>query len=156
MEILRATSDDAEEILTLQKLAFRSQAELYEDPALPPLLETLEELRSKFVDHIFLKAVAGLKIVGSVRASVAGGVCHIGRLVVDPGHQRKGLASALMRAIEAEFPAADSFELFTGTKSEGSIHLYKRLGYEPSGTKVISPKVSHVTLTKQRELVASK
>jgi len=155
MEISRATIDDAEGILALQKLAFRRQAELYDDWALPPLVETLEDLRSKFADHAFLKAVAGPEIVGSVRARVEGDVCHVGRLVVDPGHQRKGLASALMRAIEAEFPTVHQFELFTGTKSEGSIRLYRKLGYVPCGTKVVSSKVSHVTLVKQREPVAS-
>jgi ribosomal protein S18 acetylase RimI-like enzyme len=155
MEISRASVDDAEEILALQKRAFGRQAELYEDWSLPPLVETLEQMRDEFADHAFLKVVAGHKIVGSVRASVDGGVCHIGRLVVEPDYQRKGLASALMRAIEGEFPTVARFELFTGTKSEGSIRLYERLGYVPSGTKMVSAKVSHVTLTKLRETVAT-
>jgi ribosomal protein S18 acetylase RimI-like enzyme len=147
--ILRGTIDDAEEILALQKLAFGKQAELYDDWTLPPIVETLADLRGKFADHIFLKAMAGPKIVGSVRARAEGAVCHVGRLVVDPAHQRKGLASALMKAIEAEFPTVERFELFTGTKSEGSILLYERLGYVPMGTEAVSPKVSHVILKKE-------
>jgi ribosomal protein S18 acetylase RimI-like enzyme len=155
MEICRATIDDAEPILALQKLAFSKQAELYDDWSLPPMVETLDQLLEKFADHIFLKAVEGGALIGSVRAGDHEGVCHIGRLIVDPRHQRKGLASALMSAIEAEFPTVDRFELFTGTKSEGSIRLYERLGYVVSGRWAVSPKVSHVTLTKQRNFVAT-
>jgi len=155
MEISRATIDDAKEILALQRLAFSGQVELYQDHLLPPMVETVEQVRAKFADHIFLKAVESGAIVGSVRASVTEGVCHIGRLVVRPDRQRKGLASALMSAIEAEFPGVNRFELFTGTKSEGSIRLYRRLGYEAAGERQVSDKVSHVILVKQRKAVAT-
>ena len=38
-----ATQDDAEELLSLQKISFRSEAELYNDFSITPLLQTLEE-----------------------------------------------------------------------------------------------------------------
>jgi ribosomal protein S18 acetylase RimI-like enzyme len=151
MEISRATIDDAEEVLALQRLAFGDQAELYQDHLLPPMVERVEQVRAKFADHIFLKAMESGVIVGSVRACEHDGVCHIGRLVVRPDRRRRGVASALMSAIETEFPAVAQFELFTGTKSEGSIRLYRRLGYEAAGERQVSDKVSHVILVKQRK-----
>lgn len=46
MEILieRATFTDAKAILTLQKLAYQSEARLYKNDSLPPLTESLEDL----------------------------------------------------------------------------------------------------------------
>lgn len=40
------------------------------------------------------------------------------------------LGSALLAAIERQFPAARRFELFTGSRSEGNIRRYLRHGYE--------------------------
>ncbi len=44
-EIAAATVDDAEIILALQRLAYQSEAAIYDDFTLPPLIETLEELQ---------------------------------------------------------------------------------------------------------------
>jgi len=51
MEIASAMVEDAAEILAVQRLAYQSEAEIYGDFALPPLLETLEDLRSQFAGH---------------------------------------------------------------------------------------------------------
>ena len=44
MIIEQASAEDAAEILALQKLAYRSEAELYDDYTIPPLTQTLEEM----------------------------------------------------------------------------------------------------------------
>ena len=46
MEIVSAALDDAEAILALQRLAYQTEAALYDDFTLPPLIETLAELRA--------------------------------------------------------------------------------------------------------------
>ena len=46
MILERATIEDAKEILDLQKLAYRSEAEIYYDDTLPPLTQTREEIRN--------------------------------------------------------------------------------------------------------------
>jgi hypothetical protein len=43
VNIEKATLDDAQEILSLQKLAFQSKAKIHGDFQIPPLTETLEE-----------------------------------------------------------------------------------------------------------------
>jgi hypothetical protein len=48
MEIEKATVFDAEEILTLQKLAYQSEAEIYNDFNIPPLVQTLESIEKDF------------------------------------------------------------------------------------------------------------
>jgi ribosomal protein S18 acetylase RimI-like enzyme len=56
----------------------------------------------------------------------------IALLIVDPDHQRRGIGSALMRAIEARFPGE---KLFTSTNASNlkMQALCERLGYVRSG-----------------------
>ena len=100
MQIETADINDAAEILLLQKEAFQSEAKAYNDFEIPPLTETLDELKQLFKNHIFLKATVDGKIVGSVRASLNNGTCHIGRLVVDPKFQNQGIGKKLLSEIE--------------------------------------------------------
>lgn len=129
IEIARASLEDAAILLELQKLAYESEARLYNDFEMPPLLQTVEEMRAEFLDKIVLKAEIEGRIVGSVRASQQSETCLVRRLFVHPDFQRRGIASALMQRIEVYFASATRFELFTGYKSAGNIRLYERLGY---------------------------
>src|SRR3990172_8662427 len=128
MEILQATISDAEVILGLQKLAYRIEAERYNDYNIPPLMQTLEEIKKQFKDHLFLKAVSENMIIGTVRAHEENGTCYIGRLAVYPEMQNRGIGTALMQEIEKYYKPM-RFELFVGSKSDNNIHLYKKLGY---------------------------
>ncbi len=129
--ISEAVPSDAAEILELQKKAFYPQGVLYGDFTLPPLVQTLEELTEDFKAGVFLKAMRDGELVGSVRGCAQGDTCHISRLFVHPDHQNKGIGKKLMRAIEEKFKNVRRYELFTGHKSEKSLMLYKKLGYQP-------------------------
>lgn len=148
--IERATRADAPDILELQKLAYRSEAELYDDRRFPPLVQTLDSLRAEFTDSVVLKAVADGVIIGSVRARRAGDAWHIGRLVVHPDYQGQGLGTRLLRAIERESGDLHKLELFTGHRSAGNIRLYERLGYVRSREQVLSPAVTLIFMEKNR------
>lgn len=128
MRVLQATIPDSEEILGLQKLAYRIEAERYNDYNIPPLMQTLEEIKEQFKDHLFLKAVSENMIIGTVRAHEQNGTCYIGRLAVYPEMQNRGIGTVLMQEIEKYYKPV-RFELFAGSKSENNIHLYKKLGY---------------------------
>ena len=137
MQILKASIDDAEEILELQKAAYQSEAAIYMIDDFEPLKQTIEEIKEQFKTNVFLKAVEGGRIVGTVRAYEKNGTCHIGRLAVLPKMQNKGIGTELMNMIESHFKV-HRFELFTGTKSLKNIRLYNKLGYsiykkEPDG-----------------------
>jgi GNAT superfamily N-acetyltransferase len=147
-DIIQATVADAAEILALQKLAFRSDAERHGDFSLPPLLDELVAFRERFADHLFLKAVEEGRILGSVRAAERDGTCFIGRLVVQPTRQGQGLGTALMRAVEARFPGASRLEIFTGHKSASVIRLYERLGYREFRRAPASDRVTLVFMEK--------
>jgi GNAT superfamily N-acetyltransferase len=150
--IERAGPADAETILVLQKLAYESEARLYDDWSLPPLVQTIDSMRSDIEGGVLLKADYDGALVGSVRARLAGDTCHVGRLIVHPGSQGGGIGTRLMRALERrrEFAQTRRFELFTGHRSEGNIRLYERLGYRRCREQAVSPAVTLVFMEKLR------
>jgi GNAT superfamily N-acetyltransferase len=150
LKIVRATAADAPAILDLQKLAYQTEALLYDDWSLPPLTQTLESLLDEFARAVVLKALQGGRLAGSVRAHASEGVCRVGRLIVQPQAQGRGIGTQLMRQIEREFPQTHKFELFTGSRSAGNIRLYERLGYVRVREKVLSPTVTLVFMEKVR------
>jgi ribosomal protein S18 acetylase RimI-like enzyme len=148
--IVRACIEDAEEILALQKLAYLSEAEIIGDYAIPPLRQTLDEIRAEFERQVFWKVESEGRIIGSVRGTLDGGTCYIGKLIVHPDDQNQGLGTALLRAAEGAFPMAERFELFTGERSAKNLHLYRKAGYRVFRSQVVSPTLTLVYLEKAR------
>jgi RimJ/RimL family protein N-acetyltransferase/ribosomal protein S18 acetylase RimI-like enzyme len=148
MKIIPATPSDAQDILALQHLAYQTEAAIYDDWTLPPLLDTLDDVASRFLDRRFLKAVDGSRIVGSVRAYQEGPTCHVERLIVHPDYRRQGIGAGLLTRIESVFPSACRFELFTGHKSKANIRLYERAGYRAFRQQQINDKVTLVFMKK--------
>ncbi len=120
---------DAEEILALQKLVYRSEAELYNDFSLSPLRQNIEEMKEDIRNMTVLKAVMSDTIVGSVRARQQAGSVYIGRLVIHPLYQTLGIGHKLLLAIEERFPSAQRYETFTGHKSRRRMHFLETQGY---------------------------
>jgi DNA gyrase inhibitor GyrI/ribosomal protein S18 acetylase RimI-like enzyme len=150
LQIERAVEADAPAILELQKRAYESEARLYGDWTLPPLTQTLQSLREELAHCIALKAVEAGRIVGAVRARESAGTCQVARLIVEPARQGQGIGTRLMHAIEAAFPEARRFELFTGSRSGANLRLYERLGYSRFREQTLSPAVTLVYLEKPR------
>ncbi len=77
MDITLANIEDAEDILSLQVLAYQSEAKIYQDYSIPPLRQTIEEIKGEFKSQIFLKAIDEKDIIGSVRAYSDKGSCDL-------------------------------------------------------------------------------
>jgi ribosomal protein S18 acetylase RimI-like enzyme len=144
--------EDAADILALQKLAYRSEAEIYGDDTIPPLTQTLEEMCADLKDQVVLKASIDERIVGSVRAYEEQGTCFVGRLIVHPDFQNRGIGTRLMREIERAFTQAERFELFTGDRSERNLHLYLKLGYSVFKRQELTERVTLVFMEKHGNL----
>lgn len=66
----------------------------------PPILQTLKEIEEEFLEQLFLKAILGNEMVGSVRAYQKENTVHIKRLIVNPNYQNQGIGTKLMESIE--------------------------------------------------------
>jgi len=150
MKISLANRKDCLEILDLQKLAYKQEAEIYNDYAIPPLTQTIDEFYKEFDHSTILKAVTDNIIVGSVRAYIKNNICFIGRLIVHPDYQNKGIGTKLMNEIEGYFKDKhiNKYELFTGEKSQKNIHLYQKIGYRIFKTEKLNDNVNIVFMEK--------
>ena len=146
--IEKAQKEDLKEILDLQYLAYQSEAKLFGDMEIPPLKQTIEEVYDEFEKGTILKAIdeKGV-IIGSVRAYQDGRTVYIGKLMVHPEMQKKGIGTKLLLEIENEYPN-QRYELFTSTRSIKNIKLYEKLGYKIFKEETLTKKLQFVYMQK--------
>ncbi len=150
MRIEQAAYDDLEQILKLQYLAYQSEARLNNNYFIPPLLQTLENLQEEYRRGRVLKAVnEDNLILGSVRGYVNDNTLYIGKLIVHPEQQGKGIGTKLLISMEQEYPGL-RYELFTSSKSLRNLSLYERLGYVRFKETQVSAELVFVYLEKSR------
>ncbi|TWI54713.1 GNAT family N-acetyltransferase [Halalkalibacter nanhaiisediminis] len=149
MIIEKATLQDAESILAIQKEAYIREAITYNNYEIAPLTETLEEMKDDFKQKTVLKAILNEKVVGSVKGYVEKGTCYVERLMVDPASQGQGIGKKLMLDLETYFPDCERFELYTGGKSTYNIRFYEKLGYTIFKTEMIRENIDFVFMEKQ-------
>ncbi|MBR4152702.1 MAG: GNAT family N-acetyltransferase [Selenomonadaceae bacterium] len=148
MKILKAAQSDLREILSLQYLAFQSEAVILNNPDIPPLKQTLGDLQDEFNKQIFLKVIDDNgSIVGSVRYYSAGDTVYIGKLIVKPEFQGRGIGTNLLLEVEKLCPNK-RYELFTRKDNLKNISLYARIGYKIFGEKSITENLSFAFLEK--------
>ncbi|WP_320777515.1 GNAT family N-acetyltransferase [Streptomyces sp. CRN 30] len=145
-----AAEQDAEQIFRLQYLCFQSEAALYGNYRIDPLLQSLESVREEVITDCVFVARLGEEVVGSVRGALTeDGTAAIGKLCVHPRLQGHGIGARLLRAAEAtlaEEHGATRFRLHAGHRSEG--RLYQRVGYESVGTSKGADGVPMIVLEK--------
>lgn len=133
---LRLGAADAGEMLTLQRAAYVTEARAHGDLSMPPLTQTLSQLREELADPQV--SAWGIRergrLIASVRVRQAGDGAEIGRLVVAPDRQGSGVGTALLLAAESRVhDDVTVIRLFTGEHSAANLRLYRRLGYRETG-----------------------
>ena len=124
---------DAGELLTLRRAAFVSEAQLYNDPHLPALTQTLDELIADLESEgvVTLGAWRGHRLVGSIRVGIEGDKANLGRLAVAPDVQGHGIGTRLLFAVLQYLPeTTKEVWVFTGQDSKQNIALYNKAGFE--------------------------
>jgi ribosomal protein S18 acetylase RimI-like enzyme len=81
-------------------------------------------------------------VISLVKAYQRDGTCSIGRVIVHPEYQNRGIGRKLMLAVEETFPQCRKFSLFTGKNSVKNLYFYGSLGY-----KQVREEYVHDTLT---------
>jgi tRNA (guanine37-N1)-methyltransferase len=151
LEVRLATRGDAGELFTLTRACWLQ--ELWANPGvvIPALEESFEEALRGLEDWTTFVALAGGRIVGSTRGKVVGDgtVWDVGRVMVAPDLQGRGLGRYLLEVAEGAAPAeVTTYELWTGAKSVDNIRMYKKAGYRLQGPAPDPPGA--VILTKRR------
>ena len=153
-EVVPATPGDAGELLTLQRACWVQEALANESLAdLPALHESLEDVIGWLGTWSTWVVRSEGRLVGAVRGRLEDGpggpVWDIGRIMVAPDLQGRGLGRTLLAHIEAvAAPEAVSYVLFTGARSTENISMYKRAGYRVRADLEAPPLA--VVLTKRR------
>ena len=127
------TDSEAGELLTLRRAAFVTEAQIYGDPNIPPLTQTLAELRVDLrADGVVtLGARSGHRLVGSIRVVIEDKKATLGRLAVAPDLQGKGIGTQLLLAILPHLPEdTEEIWVFTGQDSVQNLAMYAKHGYE--------------------------
>jgi ribosomal protein S18 acetylase RimI-like enzyme len=146
--IRRAGTTEAEAILAIQKRAFAQEARLSQDMTIPPLTETLDAVLAHIEGQTVLVACDAAQIIGSVRGIVAGTVCTIRALSLEPACRGRGVGAALLQSLESAHPDVTRFELLTNALMQGNVRFYQRHGYTVDGLKPHSTTITLVAMSK--------
>ncbi|GAA2159840.1 tRNA (guanosine(37)-N1)-methyltransferase TrmD [Pedococcus bigeumensis] len=133
LAITSARPADAAELTTLQRACWVGEARANDTHDIPPLLESVDEVARGLQEWQTWVVRAGGRLVGSVRARSHPdhpAVWQIGRLMVAPDLQGRGLGRALLAHAEAQAPSGTAaYWLNTGTRSERNLRTYRKAGY---------------------------
>ena len=152
LEIRSATRADAGELFTLTRACWLQ--ELWANPGvvIPALEESFEDSLRGLAEWTTVVALAGGRIVGSARGrpeGPGGTVWDVGRVMVAPDLQGRGLGRHLLALIEDAAPEeVTTYSLFTGAGSVDNIRMYKKAGYRLRGPAPGAPGA--VMMTKPR------
>ena len=133
VHIDRISAEHAGELLTIRRAAFVSEAQLYNDPHIPALTQTLAELAADIEreDVVTLGAWIGSRLVGLIRVGIEDDKATIGRLAVAPDLQAKGIGTQLLFAVLGYLPeSTKEVWVFTGQNSKHNIALYNKAGFD--------------------------
>ncbi len=144
-----ANREDLKAILDLQKQCYLSEGKLYDDFSIPPLMQDVESIEADFDQGIvFLIGTIDGQLIASVRGFVKNKTAYIGRLIVKKEFQNNKFGQKLMYFIETILNQCTRYELFTGSKSEGNMYLYNKLGYSEFKREKVTDKLTMVYMKK--------
>ncbi|MGD7044320.1 GNAT family N-acetyltransferase [Jeotgalibacillus proteolyticus] len=118
--------ETARKVLAVQLPAYQIEAEMIDYWDIPPLKDTEETLQA--CDEIFYGWFIDSQLSGVISFKKIGDVIDIHRLVVHPGHFKKGVAGKLLQYIEETYKGY-VFQVCTGSKNEPAIRLYVKHGF---------------------------
>jgi tRNA (guanine37-N1)-methyltransferase len=146
-ELRAAQPGDAGELLTLQRACWVQQRQANQDLGIDVLTEDVEDVRAWIADSTVLVLRSAGRLVGAVRGRLHGDRWEIGRLMVAPDLQGRGLGRMLLGTMEGLAPPeASTYELFVGSACARGQRLFRKSGYrsrgkaDPHGVRLVKPR----------------
>ncbi len=148
-ELGLAVPSDAAELLTLQRACWVQEQQANPGVHIPPLHEDLADVEEWLGTWTTLVLRIGGRLVGAVRGRREGQLWDIGRIMVAPDLQGRGIGRHLLRSIEQAAPDdVTEYVLFTGAGSARNLRMYQKAGYRLLGEDPELPGA--VRLSKRR------
>lgn len=106
-----------------------------------------EEVDGRDHEGIHLVAVAGGELLGTCRLLMIGATAQFSRLAVRTSARRRGIATALLQAAEAETRAAGGHRMVLHAQTYAR-ELYETAGYRPRGRAFWEAGIEHIAMEK--------
>lgn len=150
LTIRRTELSEAEEILSVQREAFKDDLEKYKDFRTNPANEPINRLIFKIEKNTHYTIFLENKIIGGAEIRVENEVgCYINRIFLLPEYQNRGFGTRIMNFFENEYPKVRKWTLCTPFKNTRNAHFYEKLGYKKVGEHKVSDCLSLVDYLKE-------
>ena len=141
----------AENILSIQLPAYKVEADLIGFGGIPQLLDTVEDIKDS--EELFLGRLDGSNLVGFLSYKVTDELIDICRLVVDPNHFRKGIASELLNYLLTVKANEKKVVVSTGAKNVPAITLYEKHNFKKIADIEIEPDFFITQLMREKRFI---
>lgn len=152
LDVRAAVPADAGELYTLQRACWLQEMEANPGVVIPALRESLDDVRRGLGEWTVMVArePSSGRLVGAVRGRLDDhGEWDIGRVMVAPDLQGRGLGRALLELVESLAPTGvTTHVLFTGAGSLDNQRMYRKAGFRlrpdrraPDGAVVMTKTV---------------
>jgi len=156
LDVRPAVPADAGELYTLQRACWLQEMEANPGVDIPALRESLDDVRrgvGEWTVRVAREPSSG-RLVGAVRGRLdRHGEWDIGRVMVAPDLQGRGLGRELLELVEDLAPAdVTTYVLFTGAGSLDNQRMYKRAGFRLRPDRTAPPGAVVMTKRARRRI----
>lgn len=154
ISLRKASVDDANELLELQKEVFMPFLLRYEDYETSPATQTMDRFTRRFDIGDYYKILFNDALIGSIYIhELDPGVMKLHIINILEEYQGRGIAQAVIKRIEAMYPQAYRWELETILSEPRNCYLYEKMGYVRFGeNKVINDKLTLINYRKDKNI----
>lgn len=154
IKLQKATIEDSEKLLDLQRKVFMPLYLKYEDHGFSPATQTMDRFIRRFEVGDYYKIYYDNNLVGSIFVfEKSPGTMKLHIINILKEFQGKGIAQEVMKRIETLYPQAERWELETILTERKNCYIYEKMGYIQSGAlKVINDKLTLVNYIKNENI----
>lgn len=128
-----------EKIHKLQYASYKVEAEIIGFKDIPPLRETIDDIRKS--DEIFYGHYIGDELAGIISYKIDLDVIDLYRVAVHPDYFKMGIAGNLLDFIEQIKSGIKKITVCTGSKNYPAVNLYIKKGYKKADEFVTNENI---------------
>lgn len=127
------------DLFHLQRESYSVEAEMIGYADIPPLKETLEDLKQ--CPEEFTGYYLEERLVGAISTMTDTVQVEICRMMVHPEFFRRGIASNLLQQVLQSVHSSQVCKVATGVGNTPAFRLYRKFGFQPTVEREVAPGV---------------